>query len=105
MDGLKPGMTAEVEIVMNEFTDQVLLPVESVLEFGSGFCCWVRQGNSISRRIVELADSDEKMVRVLGGIQAGETVILNPLAYVEEAQDAALINFEQTAAEAVEEEG
>ena len=80
------------------------MPVESVLEFGSGFCCWVRQGNSISRRIVELADSDERMVRVLDGIQPGETVVLNPLAYVEEAQDAALINFEQTASATVKDE-
>ncbi|MBA60967.1 MAG: hypothetical protein CMJ76_01255 [Planctomycetaceae bacterium] len=104
MEGLKPGMTAEVEIVMNEYSDQVLLPVESVLEFGSGFYCWVRQGDAISRRRVELADSDEKMVRVLDGIKAGETVILNPLAYVVEAQDDALINFEQTATETVEED-
>ena len=104
MEGLKPGMTAEVEIVMNEYADQVLLPVESVLEFGSGFYCWVRSGDSISRRRVELADSDEKMVRVLDGIKAGETVILNPLAYVPDAQDDALINFEQTATAMVQED-
>lgn len=104
-DGLKPGMTAEVEIVMNEYTDQVLLPVESILEFGSGFYCWVRQGNTLSRRLLELGDSDEEMVIVTDGVKAGETVILNPLAYVPEAQDDALINFEKTAGESVVETG
>ena len=74
------------------------------MEFGSGFYCWVRSGDSISRRRVELADSDEKMVRVLDGIKAGETVILNPLAYVPDAQDDALINFEQTATAMVQDD-
>ncbi len=104
MDGLKPGMTAEVEIVMDEFRDQVLLPVESVLEYGSGFFCWVRRGDSISRRQIEVADSDAAMVRVLDGVQAGETVILNPLAYVDEAQSDALLNLDQLASNSVGEE-
>ena len=44
------------------------------------------------------------MVRVLDGIKAGETVVLNPLAYVPDAQDDALINFEQTATAMVQED-
>ena len=100
--GLKPGMTAEVEIVMSEYENRVLLPVESVLEFGSGFYCWVRLGDSISRRKLELGESDEEAVIVLDGIQAGETVILNPLAYVAEAQDDALTNLEKSVTDAGE---
>ena len=39
---------------------------------------------------------------MLDGIQAGETVILNPLAYVAEAQDDALTNLEKSVTDAGE---
>ena len=41
-DALKPGMTAEVEILIGNLTDVVSLPVVAVLEHGGKFYSWVK---------------------------------------------------------------
>ena len=39
--GLKPGMTAEVEILVADLKDVLSVPVQAVVEQGGGFACWV----------------------------------------------------------------
>ncbi|MEC9091788.1 MAG: efflux RND transporter periplasmic adaptor subunit, partial [Planctomycetota bacterium] len=40
---LKPGMSAEVEIVLAEYKDIVTIPVAAVVESGQGTFCWVQK--------------------------------------------------------------
>lgn len=84
--GLKPGMSAEVELVLAEYKDVLLLPVASVVETEKGSYCWVQNEEGLQKRLVELGDSDDVFVHVKDGVLEGEQVVLNPLDLVDEAQ-------------------
>jgi multidrug efflux pump subunit AcrA (membrane-fusion protein) len=84
--GLKPGMSAEVEIVLAEYEGVLKLPVSAVLENGQESLCWVKTANSIERRIVEVVEGNEVFVVINRGVDVGDEVVLDPIAFVREAQ-------------------
>ena len=86
VDGLKPGMTVQVEVVMARHKDVLLVPTTAVLETENGHVCWVKQGNKTTRRSLKLGDSSDMFILVEAGLTEGEEVVLDPLANVEEAQ-------------------
>ena len=95
--GLKPGMSAEVEVVLAEHNDVLLVPVAAVLETENGDFCWVKSGNDEKRRLLQLGDSNDVFVIVKSGLQEGDEVILNPAAVVAEAEAQEAANKKQKA--------
>lgn len=87
--GLKPGMSAEVEIVLAEHEDVLCVPVAAVLETASGYACWVAGTNEVERRPVQIGDSSEMFIVIENGLQAGDRVVMDPLAAVPAAQEEA----------------
>jgi multidrug efflux pump subunit AcrA (membrane-fusion protein) len=85
-EGLRPGMSVEVEIVVARHENVLTVPATAVLETQAGYSCWVTKNDTAERRSVTLGDHNEMFILVEGGLQAGEVVILDPLANVEEAQ-------------------
>ncbi|MEX0939385.1 MAG: HlyD family efflux transporter periplasmic adaptor subunit [Pirellulales bacterium] len=83
---LKPGMTAEVEILVEHLQDEVILPVAAVVEQRSGFFAWVHKGESYERRPLVLGPSNDRYIAITDGVSEGETVILNPRAVVADAR-------------------
>lgn len=88
---LKPGMSAEVRIILAEHKDVVTVPVAAVLQTDSGDFCWVKDGNSVKRRILEIGDSNDVFIHVKSGLKEGDQVVLNPLSYIDEAEAEALM--------------
>lgn len=86
VEGLKPGMSAEVEVIMARHEDVLTIPVAAVLETEEGDFCWVKTPSGPERRELELGDSNDVAVLVKAGVVEGDEVVLNPLAFVEEAQ-------------------
>ena len=86
VDGLKPGMSAEVEVVMDRHQDVLTMPVAAVLETAEGDFCWVKTAEGTKRRSLQLGDTDDVFIVVEAGLREGEEVVLNPLALIEEAQ-------------------
>jgi len=89
-EGLKPGMSAEIEVILAVHEDVLLLPVAAVVETEDGNYCWVSANGQSVKRAVELGDSNDVFIEVLSGIVEGEEVVLNPAALVEEAAEDAL---------------
>lgn len=85
-EGLKPGMTAEVEVVMAEHQDVLTIPVAAVLETERGDYCWVKTAEGHRRRKLQLGDSNDVFLAVKAGLQEGDEVVLNPLAFVDETE-------------------
>jgi multidrug efflux pump subunit AcrA (membrane-fusion protein) len=79
-------MSAEVEIVLAEYEGVLKLPVSAVLENGQESLCWVKMANSIERRIVEVVEGNEVFVVINRGVDVGDEVVLDPIAFVREAQ-------------------
>ena len=90
MDGLKPGMSAEVRVVLAQYDDVLQVPVSAVIETDEGQWCWVWTEAGSQKRKLEIEDTDEKFVVVTSGIKEGDQVVLNPSAYFEEARAEAL---------------
>ncbi|MBI2481173.1 MAG: hypothetical protein HYV60_21805, partial [Planctomycetia bacterium] len=60
------------------------------METEQGFQCWVLTPEGTRQRSVDLGDSNDEFMVVKAGLKEGEQVVLNPLAFVEEAQREAL---------------
>lgn len=80
-EGLKPGMTAEVEIRMARHENMLLIPLAAVVESADGAYCWVGTPEQAERRRVELGPGNDRMIAVEKGLRAGEQVVINPGSY------------------------
>lgn len=94
--GLKPGMSAEVEVILAVYEDVLTIPVAAVVETEDGDFCWVRTAEKTSKRRLELGDSNDVFIVVNAGLNEGEEVVLNPTAFIEEAEKEALATIDST---------
>ncbi|MFN4905434.1 MAG: efflux RND transporter periplasmic adaptor subunit [Planctomycetota bacterium] len=88
--GLKPGMSAVVDIVLAEHKDVLTVPVAAVIEGTGGLFCWVQTAEGVRKRLVRVGDTNDQFSIILDGLSESDEVILNPLAYIEEAQELAM---------------
>jgi multidrug efflux pump subunit AcrA (membrane-fusion protein) len=86
VEGLKPGMSAEVEVIMDRHEDVLTIPVAAVVETAKGDFCWVKTAEGAKRRTLQLGDTNDAFIVVKAGLKEGDEVVLNPLAFIEEAQ-------------------
>jgi HlyD family secretion protein len=73
---LRPGMTARVEILVEEHADVVYVPLEAVFEREGRTVCYVARRGSLRAREVLLGPSNQDFVMVREGLRAGEWVSL-----------------------------
>ena len=95
-EGLKPGMSAEVEVVMAVHENVLKIPVAAVVETDEGDFCWVKTAESTLRRSLQLGDSNDVFIVVEAGLKEGDEVVLNPMAVIDEAQADALRTPDET---------
>jgi HlyD family secretion protein len=86
IQGLKPGMNAEVKLIIDQHENVVTIPVTAVVETAEGAFCWIVATEGTKRRSLKLGDTDNNVAQVLSGLQAGDEVVLDALASVDEAQ-------------------
>lgn len=96
--GLKPGMSAEIEIILDTYRDVLKIPVAAVAETNDGYYCWVKTESKPERRKLQLGDSNDLFIVVEDGLQEGDEVLLNPLAFVDEIKDELLQPLDATQA-------
>ncbi len=88
--GMRPGMTAQVEILIDELHDALTVPVSSVVEKRTGFFCYVKPHNAPpEERKLVLGRSSDVYIEVIDGVKEGDIVLRNPRAIVKEARDEA----------------
>jgi hypothetical protein len=85
--GLRPGMTAAVEVLIAHLKNVLTVPVQAVVEIGGQFNCWVRTSVGIERRPVILGMANNTRIEVKDGLKDGDEVLLNPRAVVAEARE------------------
>ncbi|MFM8262725.1 MAG: efflux RND transporter periplasmic adaptor subunit [Pirellula sp.] len=88
--GLKPGMSAVVDIVLAEHKDVLTIPVAAIIEGTGGLFCWVQTPDGVRKRLVRVGDTNDQFSIIVDGLSESDEVILNPLAYIEEAQELAM---------------
>jgi HlyD family secretion protein len=82
LEDLKPGMTAEVDLLLATYEDALVIPVASVTQTDVGCFCWVKRGDGYVRNPILLGDGNEIFLVVEQGLEAGDEVALSPQAIV-----------------------
>lgn len=77
-DWLRPGMSAEVEILVATLEDVVYVPLQAVSYVGDQQVVYVSNGGRVARRDVELGDFSEQFIQIVSGLREGEQVLLLP---------------------------
>ncbi|MHC4629453.1 MAG: efflux RND transporter periplasmic adaptor subunit [Planctomycetota bacterium] len=96
--GLRPGMSADVEVIIERHENVLTIPVNAVLQTAEGTFCWIKTADgTIQRRTLQLGDTDDESVVVKAGLQEGDVVWLDPVTTIAEAQTLALKPFDKAA--------
>ncbi len=82
-ENLRPGMTAEVRIHVEQIPDAVQVPVQAVVEHGGHHFCLVSEGEKISAREVTIGSTNDKTVVIPKGLKPEEIVLVNPRAHLD----------------------
>jgi HlyD family secretion protein len=76
---LKPGMTAQVRIVVEDRKENVLqIPVQSVVSFSGHFYTYVATKGGAERRDLKVGDANDEFMEILDGVAEGESVVMSP---------------------------
>jgi HlyD family secretion protein len=82
VEGLKPGMSAEVTILIDDSLDHVLtIPIQAIVggpAMGKFRKCYVLTPEGPQEREIVVGASNEKMAEVKSGLQEGDQVVINP---------------------------
>jgi len=75
--GLKPGMTAEVELAMPRRENVLAIPSEAIRIENGHDICFVVHDDGLERREVQLGQATRDLTEVTHGLEEGEQVVLN----------------------------
>lgn len=76
--GLRPGETAEAELLLDYRPDVLRTPKEALMRLDDGDYAWVWHDAAPERRRVRLGTWGDRRAEVLGGLREGDEVVLNP---------------------------
>jgi len=75
---LRTGMSCKAEIIIAQYEDAVYIPVQAVLRVAGQPTVYVVKDGSYTERAVEIGLDDNKMIRIVSGLEEGEVVLMTP---------------------------
>jgi len=75
---LRTGMSCKAEIIIEQYQDATYVPVQTVLRVGGEPTVYVVYGKTLEPRKVEIGLDNNRMVRIIRGLEPGEVVSLTP---------------------------
>ena len=75
-EGIKPGLTAEARITVNEMSDALTLPVQAVFEYQKKMHVVTYNAGRWGMKEVKAGPTNDKQVIILEGLDEGEEVVL-----------------------------
>ncbi len=77
-DWLRPGMSAEVEILVDRLEDVIYVPLQAVSYFDDKRVVYLLRGGEPQMREVETGTFSESFIEIRSGLREGEEVLLLP---------------------------
>jgi RND family efflux transporter MFP subunit len=81
--GLKPGMTAEVKILVHRLSNVLAVPVQAVAELGGRHYSFVVGDGTVERRVVSIGENNDQFIQITAGLAEGQRVALDARTRVE----------------------
>ncbi|MHC5035537.1 MAG: efflux RND transporter periplasmic adaptor subunit [Planctomycetota bacterium] len=75
---LRTGMSCKAEIIVAQYEDAVYIPVQAVIRVAGRPTVFVVKDGLLEERKVEIGLDDNKMVRIISGLEEGEVVLMTP---------------------------
>ncbi|TVR46578.1 MAG: efflux RND transporter periplasmic adaptor subunit [Puniceicoccaceae bacterium] len=75
---LRTGMSCRAEIIVDELTDVLYVPVQSVIRYGGNHYAYVVTARGARPRRVEIGMDNNRVVHIRSGLQEGDRVLLAP---------------------------
>lgn len=82
-EGLRPGMTAEVQILTGRRQNVLTIPPAALTIEEGQEVCYVARADGLERREVTVGAGDLQQIEVTGGLEEGEEVVLDPTRFEE----------------------
>ncbi|MFM7036228.1 MAG: efflux RND transporter periplasmic adaptor subunit [Planctomycetaceae bacterium] len=95
---LKPGMTAQIRVVVEDRKEPTLqIPVQSVVSFSGHYYTYVvaPSGKEAERRELKVGDANDEYMEILDGVAEGDMVIMSPKTHF--SQELAELEAEKSA--------
>jgi hypothetical protein len=100
VQGLKPGMSAEVTILVENVLEHVLtVPVQAVVgtpAMGKHRKCFIMTAEGPAEREIEIGLSNDTMAEIRSGLKEGDQVVLNPRGLLSEQDKVKLASAEHS---------
>lgn len=80
---LRPGLTAEIVMLVSSREDVLQAPIQSVMTVVSQQIAFVVKDGKAELRRVKIGASNDRMVEILEGVNEGEVVVMNPKSHFE----------------------
>ena len=80
---LRPGMSAKVEILVEQLDDVLMVPVQVVANRGGRKVCYIASDRGLEQREVQTGAFNDTFVEIVSGLEAGDNVLLNPRRIIE----------------------
>jgi HlyD family secretion protein len=88
VEGLRAGVTVEVEVDLGEVRDVLFVPLQAISSSGNSFTVYLKDGGEVRRRRVKLGVANEQYVQVLDGLAEGDEILLvNPEIVAEDEKE------------------
>lgn len=75
---LRPGMSAEVEILVDRLEDVVYVPMQAVTYYDDQRVVYVAGRGAPQRRPIEVGSFSDSFIEIVSGLEEGEQVLLLP---------------------------
>jgi HlyD family secretion protein len=75
---LRTGMSCKAEIIIEQHEEATYIPIQAVLRVGGKPTVYVVKSNDLEPRTVEIGLDNNRMVRIIRGLEPGEVVSLTP---------------------------
>ncbi len=86
-EGIKPGMTVEVELILTRLKNVLTVPVAAVFTEQDKTYCWKLDDGQAEKIPVTIGRSNDRRVQIKSGLSAGDKVLLVPPESAPQAPD------------------
>jgi hypothetical protein len=83
---LRPGLTAEIVIEVDEQTDRMMVPFQAILKHGKKHYCLTHDRRGFQAHEVKIGPANGKFVVIREGIEEGRAIILGASKYRKEVE-------------------
>ncbi len=87
-DFIRPGMSAKVEILVEELKNVLIVPIQVVANRAGRKVCYIATPQGPKEREVKTGAFNDTFVQIVSGLQVGEEVLLTPPRIIEADSEA-----------------